>query len=78
MLAAFPPFKPGLVGCSLRPLIMATQTQLCALNFFGRPKLALDAVGGDSAVRLADALEQVPPPATRNGVHSSLCRSCSF
>eukprot|EP00775_Hariotina_reticulata_P002103 gene2103-2422_t len=34
------------------------KTQLSALRFFGRPKLALDAVGGESAMRLADALEQ--------------------
>jgi hypothetical protein len=35
------------------------QTQLQAHRFFGRPKLALDAVGGDSAGRIAEALEQV-------------------
>lgn len=35
------------------------QVQLQAERFFGRPKLALDAVGADSAARLADALEQV-------------------
>jgi hypothetical protein len=37
------------------------QTQLQAHRFFGRPKLALDAVGGDSAGRIAEALEQVGP-----------------
>eukprot|EP00879_Flechtneria_rotunda_P012796 GHRR01013360.1.p1 GENE.GHRR01013360.1~~GHRR01013360.1.p1 ORF type:complete len:273 (+),score=134.77 GHRR01013360.1:1434-2252(+) len=34
------------------------KAQLQSQRFFGRPKLALDAVGGDSATRLADALEQ--------------------
>jgi hypothetical protein len=40
-------------------LLPALQMQLASERFFGKPKLALDAVGGDSAARLADALEQV-------------------
>jgi hypothetical protein len=39
--------------------MLCVQTQLQSERFFGKPKLALDAVGGESATRLADALEQV-------------------
>ncbi|WIA11729.1 hypothetical protein OEZ85_011824 [Tetradesmus obliquus] len=35
----------------------SVKTQLQAHRFFGRPKLAFDAVGGDSAGRIAEALE---------------------
>lgn len=47
---------PPALHCMLLP---ALQMQLASERFFGKPKLALDAVGGDSAARLADALEQV-------------------
>jgi hypothetical protein len=43
----------------LRLHVALLQTQLQAHRFFGKPKLALDAVGGDSAGRIAEALEQV-------------------
>ena len=36
-----------------------TQGQLDDLKFFGKPKLGLDAVGGTSAAKLADALVEV-------------------
>jgi hypothetical protein len=42
--------------------VFCMQTQLQSERFFGKPKLALDAVGGESATRLADALEQVGSP----------------
>lgn len=35
------------------------QTVLESMKFFSKPKLALDAVGGSSAARLADALVEV-------------------
>eukprot|EP00983_Pelagomonas_calceolata_P134146 1162029-Pelagomonas_calceolata.AAC.9 len=35
------------------------EVALDSLQFFGRPKLALDAVGGQSAVRLVEALAEV-------------------
>jgi hypothetical protein len=41
------------------PAVALLQTQLQAHRFFGRPKLAFDAVGGDSAGRIAEVLEQV-------------------
>jgi hypothetical protein len=34
------------------------QVALDSLRFFAKPKLALDAVGGESATRMAEALEQ--------------------
>ena len=37
----------------------AVQEKLDKLKFFAKPKLALDAVGGASAVRLSDALSEV-------------------
>lgn len=35
------------------------QVELDKLKFFAKPKLALDAVGGTSAVRLCEALAEV-------------------
>ena len=35
------------------------QEELDKLKFFAKPKLALDAVGGASAVRLSEALSEV-------------------
>lgn len=37
----------------------AIKTELESMKFFGKPKLALDAVGGSAAARLADALVEV-------------------
>ena len=39
--------------------MIQTQVVLASLKFFGRPKLALDAVGGQSAARLVEALAEV-------------------
>lgn len=38
----------------------SSQEELDKLKFFAKPKLALDAVGGTSAVRICDALAEVP------------------
>lgn len=40
-------------------VVWGVQLELERLRFFARPKLALDAVGGDSALRLAEALADV-------------------
>lgn len=40
-------------------LTLCTQVVLDSLKFFGRPKLALDSVGGHSAARLVEALAEV-------------------
>jgi hypothetical protein len=39
--------------------ISRLQVALRSDKFFAAPLLALDAVGGDSAIRLADTLQQV-------------------
>jgi hypothetical protein len=60
-----PPFAPGvhapLGSSSPRRMQRAAppQGQLEALRYFSRPTLALDAVGGESAGRMADALADV-------------------
>ena len=38
---------------------MAVQVELDKLNFFARPKLGLDCIGGASTLRLSNALAQV-------------------
>ncbi len=47
------------------------QEELDKLKFFAKPKLALDAVGGASAVRLSDALSEVG-----DGAEYSWCSNC--
>lgn len=49
------------------------QAQLQSHKFFGRPKLALDAVGGESAIRLAEALDEVR---TTSGQTATTCLPC--
>ena len=38
---------------------LASQVELEKLKFFAKPRLALDAVGGTSALRIADTLAEV-------------------
>lgn len=51
----------GLTHCPKMNManLVPLQEELEALKFFGKPKLALDAVGGSSAARMADALQEV-------------------
>lgn len=48
-----------MVGYESRKVLLVLQAQLEANKFFAHPKLALDAVGGASAARLADTLCEV-------------------
>ena len=41
------------------PYLTHTQAELEALSFFGKPRLALDCVGGRSAARICDTLIDV-------------------
>ncbi len=60
------------VPCSVvQPCLpCAIQEELDKLKFFAKPKLALDAVGGASAVRLSDALSEV------GGIVHGACSWC--
>lgn len=40
-------------------MLCTAQAELEKLKFFAKPKLALDAVGGPSAIRIADTLAEV-------------------
>lgn len=63
MLPGHEVLLPSMPSCKihawLRCVDLIQQAQLQSERFFGQPKLALDAVGGESAMRIADALEQV-------------------
>ena len=50
----------GICSINLHDFPVFIQEELDALKFFGKPKLALDAVGGSCAARMSDALAEVP------------------
>ena len=54
----------------MKPFAAATfQVELERLKFFAKPRVALDAVGGDSGVRIAEALAEVGRVGGHMGPH---------